>query len=61
MVAALPGNLVRHQMMVSREPVTDAFLEEVVDAIFLPLVATDRYAQLQAKDQGQISGVLTRN
>jgi AcrR family transcriptional regulator len=50
MVAALPGNLVRHQMMVSREPVTDAFLEEVVDDIFLPLVATDRYAQLRAKD-----------
>jgi AcrR family transcriptional regulator len=50
MVAALPGNLVRHQMMVSREPVTDAFLEEVVDEIFLPLIATDRYAPLRAQD-----------
>jgi len=50
-VAALPGNLVRHEMLVSREPVTDAFLVEIVDEIILPLVATDRYAQALAKSR----------
>jgi AcrR family transcriptional regulator len=48
-VAALPGNLVRHEMMVSREPVTDQFLVEVVDEVFLPLVATELYEQLQTE------------
>ncbi len=48
-VAALPGNLVRHEMMVSREPVTDQFLVEIVDEVFLPLVATELYEQLQTE------------
>jgi AcrR family transcriptional regulator len=39
-VAALPGTLLRHELMISRKDVPDAFLAEVVDEIFLPLVAT---------------------
>jgi AcrR family transcriptional regulator len=42
-VAALPGVLLRHEMMVSRGPITDEFLTEVVDEVFLPLVATSSY------------------
>lgn len=42
-VAALPGVLLRHEMMVSRGPITDEFLAEVVDEVFLPLVATSSY------------------
>ena len=42
-VAALPGNLVRHEMMIGRGPITDDFLREIVDEVFLPLVATSRY------------------
>ena len=42
-VAELPGDLVRHEMLVSPVPVTEEFLIEVVDEVFLPLVATTRY------------------
>lgn len=54
-VAALPGTLVRHEMLVSREPepVTDEFLMEIVEQIFLPLVATDRYLQSAPRDLGE--------
>jgi AcrR family transcriptional regulator len=38
-IAALPGTLLRHEMMISREVVSDAFLAEIVDDIFLPLVS----------------------
>ena len=48
-VAGLPGVLVRHQMMFSGQPVTDDFLLNIVDEIFLPLVATDRYLQSQPR------------
>jgi AcrR family transcriptional regulator len=40
-VAALPGTLLRHELMISREVVSDPFLADIVDNIFLPLVATD--------------------
>jgi hypothetical protein len=42
-VVALPGVLLRHEMMVSRGPITDEFLAAVVDEVFLPLVATSTY------------------
>ena len=48
-VAGLPGVLVRHQMMFSGQPVTDDFLLDIVDEIFLPLVATDAYLQSQPR------------
>ena len=47
-VAALPGTLVRHEMMASIEPVTDEFLVGIVDEIFLPLVVNDHYLRSQA-------------
>lgn len=37
-VASLPGDLLRHELMLSRRPVSDAYLAEIVDEIFLPLV-----------------------
>ena len=37
-VATLPVDLVRHEMLVTRAPVPDAVLVEIVDQIFLPLV-----------------------
>jgi hypothetical protein len=38
MVAALPGNLLRHELTISRQVVPDDFLARVVDEVFLPLV-----------------------
>jgi AcrR family transcriptional regulator len=37
-IAALPGDLLRHDLLLSRGSVSEAFLAEVVDDIFLPLV-----------------------
>jgi hypothetical protein len=37
-IAALPGDLLRHQLLLARGSVSEAFLAEVVDEIFLPLV-----------------------
>lgn len=37
-VAALPSDLLRLQLLISRTPVSDTFLAEIVDEIFLPLV-----------------------
>jgi hypothetical protein len=39
-IATLPGDLLRHELMFARGPASDAFLAEVVDDIFLPLVKT---------------------
>jgi AcrR family transcriptional regulator len=39
-IAALPGNLVRHELIVPRGDLSDAALAGIVDEIFLPLVAT---------------------
>jgi Tetracyclin repressor-like, C-terminal domain len=52
-VAALPGTLVRHEMLVSREPVTDEFLVDVVEQIFLPLVATGRYLRSEPRHSSE--------
>jgi len=35
----LPFDLIRHEMLITRRPVAAATLEEIVDTIFLPLVA----------------------
>jgi hypothetical protein len=34
----LPTDLLRHEILLSSEPVTDGTLEEIVDDVFLPLV-----------------------
>jgi AcrR family transcriptional regulator len=39
-IASLPGDLLRHEMQRTNGEPTDAFLTEIVDEIFLPLVAT---------------------
>jgi AcrR family transcriptional regulator len=39
-IAALPGDLLRHELLISRAPASDAFLAEVVDEVFLPLART---------------------
>jgi AcrR family transcriptional regulator len=39
-IAALPGDLLRHELILSRGPASDAFLAEIADDIFLPLVMT---------------------
>jgi hypothetical protein len=38
-VASLPGDLLRHQFLITGRSVSDDFLSEIVDEIFLPLVA----------------------
>lgn len=37
-VLTLPADLLRHEILLSREPVARATLEEIVDEVFLPLV-----------------------
>jgi AcrR family transcriptional regulator len=39
-IAALPGDLLRHQFLITGWSVSDDFLSEIVDEIFLPLVVT---------------------
>jgi hypothetical protein len=39
-IAALPGDLQRHQFLITGRSVSDEFLREIVDEIFLPLVAS---------------------
>jgi AcrR family transcriptional regulator len=39
-IAALPGNLVRHELIVPHGDLSDAALAGIVDEIFLPLVTT---------------------
>ena len=39
-IASLPGDLLRHEMQHPHANPTDGFLAEIVDEIFLPLVAT---------------------
>ena len=39
-VASLPGDLLRHQFLITGRSVSDDFLSEIVDEIFLPLVVT---------------------
>jgi AcrR family transcriptional regulator len=40
-LAALPFDLVRHQLVLLRQPLTAEDMEEIVDRIFLPLVRAD--------------------
>ena len=37
-IASLPGDLLRHELLITDAPVSDAFIAEIVDEIFLPLV-----------------------
>ena len=37
-VVTLPADLLRHEILLSREAVSDSGLEEIVDDVFLPLV-----------------------
>ena len=37
-VARLPGDLFRHEVLMTLQPVPDEVLEEIVDMVFLPLV-----------------------
>lgn len=39
-VVTLPADLTRHAMLLSRDPITDDTLVEIVDDVFLPLVRT---------------------
>jgi AcrR family transcriptional regulator len=39
-VATLPADLVRHEMLLTNRPVTDAAITEIVDDIYLPLLDT---------------------
>jgi AcrR family transcriptional regulator len=41
-IASLPGDLVRHDLIMNRAPVPDETLVEIVDRIFLPLVLAER-------------------
>lgn len=41
-IASLPVDLVRHDLIMTRAPVPDKTLVEIVDHIFLPLVLADR-------------------
>jgi AcrR family transcriptional regulator len=41
-LAALPFDLVRHQLVILQQPLSAQDMEEIVDRIFLPLVRADR-------------------
>lgn len=40
-LAALPFDLVRHQLVLLHQPLSDEDMEEIIDRIFLPLVRAD--------------------
>jgi AcrR family transcriptional regulator len=40
-IASLPGDLVRHELIMTRAPVPEKTLVEIVDRIFLPLVLAE--------------------
>jgi AcrR family transcriptional regulator len=42
-IVSLPGDLLRHEMLLPHGNPTDSFLAEIIDEIFLPLVATASY------------------
>ncbi len=44
-IVSLPGDLVRHDLIMTQAPVPDDTLIEIVDRIFLPLVTADRPGQ----------------
>jgi AcrR family transcriptional regulator len=41
-IASLPTDLVRHDLIMNRAPVSDAALIEIVDTLFLPLIRTEQ-------------------
>jgi len=41
-IAAVPGDLIRHQMIATRKPVTDRYIDQILDEVFLPLVQPER-------------------
>jgi AcrR family transcriptional regulator len=41
-IASLPSDLLRHELLISHESVSDAVLVEIVDQLFLPLVGVSR-------------------
>lgn len=47
-VAALPSDLLRHELIFSRKPVSDATLAGIIDEIFLPLVTKSTRAATQS-------------
>lgn len=38
-IASLPNDLVRHELLITREPISDQAIVEIVDDIFLPLIS----------------------
>ena len=41
-IAALPGDLLRHELLMTMKPVSEEAIAEIVDDIFLPLVTKSR-------------------
>jgi hypothetical protein len=39
-IANLPADLIRHEIIMTHKPVSKKVIEEIVDTIFLPLVAS---------------------
>ncbi|MFC4618954.1 TetR/AcrR family transcriptional regulator [Camelliibacillus cellulosilyticus] len=37
-IATLPNDLIRHELLITREPISDQVIVEIVDDIFLPLI-----------------------
>ena len=48
-IASLPLDLVRHDVIMNRSAVLDDTLVEIVDRIFIPLIAADRQRRKQQK------------
>jgi hypothetical protein len=43
-VLALPGDLMRHDMLMTYKPIPDERIREIVDDLFLPVVAASQPA-----------------
>ncbi len=54
-IASLPVDLVRHDLIMSRAPVTEDTLVEIVDHVFLPLVQAGRQGGEEGHDRGERS------
>jgi len=51
-IARLPGDLLRHHVMLARGDASDSFLAEILDEIFLPLVAAAPGEPTELNDAG---------
>jgi CO dehydrogenase/acetyl-CoA synthase delta subunit len=49
-IANLPFDLVRHEVLMTMHPVSVSTIEEIVDTIFLPLVAQHRRTSHEDRD-----------